>query len=135
MTQVAQALEERGKSARLWRTWIERKEAEPRDPPRRLRLSGEGQSEHYEGEEKGAKTHHVHMSHSSHNTLGEPLPDRHPLVPPLMRRPRLLGSGTANLRHTPYKPRSSATKREEVRRLTNPAPSVVFCSAMISAAV
>ena len=36
---------------------------------------------------------------------------------------------------TPYEPRSSATKREQVRRLTSPAPSVVFCSSMISAAV
>jgi hypothetical protein len=81
-------LEERVKSARLRRTWIERKEAEPRDPIRWLRLSGEGQSEHDEGKEQGAETHHAHMTHSSHGTLGELLPYRHALAPPLVRRTR-----------------------------------------------
>src|SRR5262249_58913825 len=86
IAQVAQALEELVKSARLRRTWIERKEAQPRDPPRWLRRSGEGQREHYEGKEKGGDTHHPHVTHSSHGTLGEPPPCRHALAPPRVRR-------------------------------------------------
>src|SRR6266581_7287641 len=51
IAQIAQALEERVKPARLRRTWIERQEAEPRDPPRRLRLSGERHGDHGEDED------------------------------------------------------------------------------------
>src|SRR5713101_10172616 len=45
ITQIAQTLEERVKSARLRRTWIERKESEPRGPPRHLRLGEERRGE------------------------------------------------------------------------------------------
>ena len=44
IAQVSEALEERGKSGRLRRTWIERKDAQPGDLPR-LRLGGERRGE------------------------------------------------------------------------------------------
>jgi len=61
IAQVAQALEERVKSARLRRTWIERKEAETRDPSRRLRPGGErrGEGTRQRGQQEAAAVHYL----------------------------------------------------------------------------